>query len=270
MCDIGIHVITEAIERSNSLWPQIDGLVEYISTDRYLLNFSDDRHHFSNRVSLAKLTEANAESTIHEIIDFYRKRKLDFIWVIGPNSTPGNLAQYLECNEFIPVSPSDGLYMSNLKEYNMAETDFRISEIPIVEDAATIRIMAEGFEMPMESSVKFHRTLFLMKEKIRLRTYAALMDGVDEPVGCAFSTYYPDLPIALLSGATTLPEFRGRGMYRALLQKRINDVIGDSIKAVIVMADQRSSAPICHKFGFTKACELFIYKYCFDENNRDE
>lgn len=256
-----VEEIIKAIEKADSIYPPVEGLIEYLPADNYIANFFDDPHPHSNRVSCAQLDESNADQTIKELIRFYTIRKVNFLWSIGPNSRPANLEQYLLDNNLKFTDTADGLYLDHLKPYELPKTEFEIKEIPVVADSPTIRTMAEGFGIPYESSKKSHENYAQFAKHLTMRTYAAFAKGVDYPVGCAFTTYYPDQPLALLVGGCTLKDYRGRGIYNVFLKKRINDVIADGINTVVVIADVTTSAPICAKFGLKKACELKYYTY---------
>lgn len=258
---VDIDNIIKAIEKADSIYPPVDGLIEYLPAQNYIANYFDDPHPHSNRVSCAQLNESNADETIKELIDFYKSKKVNFMWAIGPNTSPANLDSFLLKNNFVHTDSANGLYLDDLKPYQLSQTDYEIKEIPVVADSPTIATMAEGFDMPYESSKKAHGILARFTPYLTLRTYAAYTKNVAHPIGCAFTTYFPDAPLALLVGGCTLKDYRGRGIYHVLLKKRINDVIADGINTVVVIANAATSAPICTKFGFKKACELKYYTY---------
>jgi len=49
--------------------------------------------------------------------------------------------------------------------------------------------------------------------------------------------------------------------YTSMLARRLNDAHADGIEKLIVLADRTSSAPICKKTGFVKACSMEIYTW---------
>ena len=67
------------------------------------------------------------------------------------------------------------------------------------------------------------------------------MDGGTEPVGWSYLVYLPDSPIVLLGGAATLPEHRGRGIYSALVAKRLADARADGRTAAVIQAVRSTS-----------------------------
>jgi predicted GNAT family acetyltransferase len=73
--------------------------------------------------------------------------------------------------------------------------------------------------------------------------------------------YLPDSPIVLLGGAATLPEHRGRGIYSALVAKRLADARADGRTAAVIQAARSTSAPIAAKIGFREICGLEFYAW---------
>jgi GNAT superfamily N-acetyltransferase len=69
------------------------------------------------------------------------------------------------------------------------------------------------------------------------------------PVGAAGYTLAGE--VARLWGAATVPEFRGRGIYRALVQARLADAAGRGATLALVHAEQATSSPILQRLGFT-------------------
>ena len=63
----------------------------------------------------------------------------------------------------------------------------------------------------------------------------------------------------LLGGAATLEEHRGKGLYTALVARRLADARADGRTAAIIQADRRTSAPIAAKLGFQELCGLEFF-----------
>lgn len=249
------------LERTDALWPQVDGLVEYANIPGVRANYSDDPFYMANRVSAARLTTGTAVPAIKEVISFFASRNLEFAWSVGPLSTPANLGELLEEHGFHVAARADGLFLEHLERTDFVPHGFTITELPIAEYRTVVPTMAEGFDMPIESSERSHRILHAVSDRVRVRLYTVRPDRDRAPVACAYTTYFPDSTTALLSGAAVLPDYRGRSLYRALLHRRINDAIDDSLTTLLVVANRETSAPICRRFGFTRICETTYYRY---------
>ena len=121
--------------------------------------------------------------------------------------------------------------------------------------------MSDGFTLPLDTSRRYHAILQKVSDRVKTRIYAVYADSRKDPVGCAYTTPLPGHRTALLSGAAILPGFRNRGLYRALLNRRLNDAIDDAIHTVVVVANSETSAPICRAFGFAKACDMVYFTH---------
>ena len=89
--------------------------------------------------------------------------------------------------------------------------------------------------------------------------YLAFLDGVERPVSVASMFPFPKSTIAVMQGAATLSEYRGKGVYTGLMAKRLADARALGMEAAILQADRRTSAPICANLGFEKVCSIDLY-----------
>ena len=64
-----------------------------------------------------------------------------------------------------------------------------------------------------------------------------------------------------LLGSSVVPEFRGRGVYRALVAARVAALREMRRPLVTIHALSHSSAPICTRLGFESVCELRGYAW---------
>ena len=80
-----------------------------------------------------------------------------------------------------------------------------------------------------------------------VRCYVAYVDG--EPVGSAGGTVDGDA-LRFWEGSV-LPAHRGRGVYRALVARRLLDARATTADFALVKAVDDTSAPILKRLGFT-------------------
>lgn len=76
----------------------------------------------------------------------------------------------------------------------------------------------------------------------------AELDG--EPVGAAWSSFTPGSPFVGLFGGATVPEARGRGLYRALVAARLREAAARGARVATVDAGPMSR-PILERLGFS-------------------
>lgn len=111
------------------------------------------------------------------------------------------------------------------------------------------RIQAEVFDMSPPTTAQLDDLLASVSrpEPERLiRCYVALVDGV--PVGSGGSTVDGD--VLRFWDGSVLPAYRGRGVYRALVARRIRDARPTTADFALVKAVDDTSAPILTRLGF--------------------
>jgi GNAT superfamily N-acetyltransferase len=57
--------------------------------------------------------------------------------------------------------------------------------------------------------------------------------------------------VARFWGTAVIPEFRGRGVYRALVHARMTDAKARGARLALVHAREKTSSPILQRLGFT-------------------
>ncbi len=81
----------------------------------------------------------------------------------------------------------------------------------------------------------------------QISMYVARVD--DTPAACAWAFFPPDSRFVSLWGGSTLPEYRGRGLYTALLATRLKEALDRGREFATVDAGPMSR-PILEKQGF--------------------
>jgi len=261
--------IIAALERAECLIPEIPGFLDYLAIPGITASTMDDPHPVSNRICNARLNSANVSDAIEAAIKFYTALGRGFSWAIGPGSTPADLGQRLADAGFERAFDTEGLYLTSFNVPIIPNPDYVISEISINDPEPVIEVISRGFNTSEESTRKFNEMLRLCQETILTRIFAAHTTDSNRIIACAYLTYYPDVPIALMGGAATLEEYRGRGLYTALMAHRLAAARRDNIEAVIVLADSTTSGPICKKIGFKKACDVHVYVWDVNEKRAD-
>jgi len=113
------------------------------------------------------------------------------------------------------------------------------------------RLQSEVFGIPPPSPAVLEdqlRSVTVVPEAEQLvRCYVAYVDGV--PVGSAGGTVDGDA-LRFWEGSV-LPAYRGRGVYRALVARRLRDARATTADFALVKAVDDTSAPILKRLGFT-------------------
>ncbi|KAA3633613.1 MAG: GNAT family N-acetyltransferase [Calditrichaeota bacterium] len=251
--------IIKTLESLDSIFPEIEGYNWYLNIPNVIVNMTPDATAFSNRISQAALTDENADTTIKEVLKIFQDAKKEFIWIVGPNSTPTTLGERLLNHGCKNIINTFGMYIESIPEETENNNLIRTVEHTDDNLEPLIKVMEKGFAIPYENAKQYNEMLQRSQFHVRTRYYLSYVEANPAPVAVSYLTYVPNKKIVYLSGAATIPEFRGRGIYKATLVKRLQDAQKDGIYIGIVSADQTTSAPTCRKFGFTQVCEFRVF-----------
>jgi len=176
-----------------------------------------------------------------------------FVWLIGPSTTPTDLEHRLLDLGAEP-NPGGSAFMAMVLDHEPPPSPAHI-ELRLVETFADYgamwEVMFEGFGRPDEERAAIRATL---RERWAATandpgrwSYLALVDGVPVAEGSVRRTVHGPL---WLAGGVTLPSFRGRGIYRALVRARWDDAVRLGAGALVVNAKVDTSYPILERLGF--------------------
>ena len=117
--------------------------------------------------------------------------------------------------------------------------------------AATDRIAYRAFGETADPDPATADRLVETHDPSRWRRYLAAVDGVDVATGSASFTQRG----VVLNAGSTLPEWRGRGAYRALVRARWDDAVAAGTPVLVTQAGAMSQ-PILERMGFTAVCRI--------------
>jgi len=224
-------------------------------------------HRSGLRAPLTNLVGASApnltlpDGSIDAVFDEFSRQNLPFSWLLGPHSPEGT-CQRLEQRGMSGFQRLSGLASCELGPRSPNATNARIREARSDERHSFADVLMATFELEREV-VAFFQTAYWFGSTLSAKNYLAFVDGYREPVAVASSVYDPHAPIVVLAIAAVRAPFRGRGLYRALVERRLADAKADGCVAAVVQALPTSSAPICRRLGFRDVCTQELL--CLDE-----
>lgn len=200
-----------------------------------------------SRVSYARWNELNVERGIDEVLAFFGDQP--FNWHVGPSSSPNDLGERLERRGLVLVAAPRMMTVDlPLQPPWPRPKSMRIVE---VHDELTARISLElahheGGEI--ESMLR-ERLAYLALPERRGGFLLAFIDDV--PVANAGYRYSSDGGGVYLTGAETVPAYRSRGVYRALVAHRAAAAHMRGCRMASILANVETSAPILARRGFS-------------------
>lgn len=206
-----------------------------------------------NEVCLAVLAPDEADRIIDETLASYRDAGIRFRWSIGPDSAPADLDDRLRTRG---LQPETVLGLACTIDELDQGLPASVSVEPVTEAnlADFTLVMAKGWSMDAAPLLDFHRRI-LELEPERFPMHLARYDG--QPAGAAAASSFPRS--AYLMGAVVLPEYRGCGLYRALVSSRAREATRRGITLMTAHARATTSAPILARLGFREVCRLTMW-----------
>jgi len=254
-------LLIDAIESSLQVYPPVSGLSEDLAVKGVRGRVTDLSHPLANLVGMADIAPDDVEATLKMVRNRYSRGRKAYGWVTGPLTRPTDLGARLVASGLVKEDEMAGMVLTDLAVPIAVDPKIEIREATLHEAQAASAMMARAYGMPEEVARFFNVLLAMTDGKVQNRGYFAYLDGATDPVAWSYLVYLPDSPIVLLGGAATLPEHRGRGIYSALVAKRLADARADGRSAAVIQAVRSTSAPIAAKLGFREVCGLEFYAW---------
>lgn len=205
-----------------------------------------------NEVGLAVLAPDQADAVIDATIAEYARLGLLFRWSVPPDSAPGDLAERLEARG---LGRSECVVMAGLTERAATpRAGITVEQVGAEAVDDFNRAMARGWEMDPGPLAVLSQKLIAEPERGHF-LFLARHQG--EPAGTA--TYASLGRSAYLMGAVVLPQYRGLGLYRALVEARLSHAAARGLTLATSHARADTSAPILEHLGFVTVCRFPVF-----------
>ncbi|GAB2691988.1 GNAT family N-acetyltransferase [Kitasatospora kifunensis] len=221
----------------------------------------DGGEHGWSAVLWSDLDEQSADAAIAEQVAYFGALGREFEWKHYSHDRPADLADRLRAAGLVP-EPTETLMV--------AEAAALTGEVELPEgirlrtetDRTGIELLARAHDRAFENdgSHLVRRLLDQLAEAPQSLAVVVALAG-DEPVCGARLEMLPGTSFAGLWGGGTAPEWRGRGLYRALVAHRARLALERGYRYLQVDASDQSR-PILARLGFTplSVTTPFIYQ----------
>ncbi|MCA1221536.1 GNAT family N-acetyltransferase [Streptomyces sp. 8L] len=214
-----------------------------------------------NGVLWSDLDEASADAGIAAQIAYFAGRP--FEWKLYAHDTPYDLGERLASAGF-RAEPPETLMAAPTAAVVERTARTRLPDgvrlEPVTDAAGVARMAAVHDEVFGPGSSSFREPLArqLAEEPDTLSAVLAVADGT--PVCAARAEFPPGKEFASLWGGGTLPEWRGRGVYRAVVAQRARIAARRGYRFLQVDASE-DSRPILERLGFAALTTTTPYLY---------
>jgi GNAT superfamily N-acetyltransferase len=195
------------------------------------------------------VTGAELDRLIVRQRDYLRARGQGVEWKLRAHDRPADLPERLVAAGFVPEGPSAVLL-------GFAE---EVAAEPVLPEGVVLRRVSGAEDLRRFADHQTEVSGFdccWVAADLSARVSAdpgqitILVAEAGERFACtAFAVYYPGTDFVALLGGATLPEWRGRGLYRAMIAARAREAVARGFRLLHVDASP-ASAPILRRCGF--------------------
>ena len=205
-----------------------------------------------NGIVYSRFSPSETETIVNAEIQYFTQLNRDFEWKVYSHDEPPDLLSQLR-NRAFRIGEEESLMFRDLREFPptlMAPPPKGVTVIPVRNEQSIADFLSiESAIWSREPSKTREHLLSTLSDPLQ-RNLGFVAYSDSKPIGFGRVTASPHSQFSGLWGGSVLPDFRGRGVYRALLSARIQHVLQyDSIRYLRVDA-LPTSRPILEKYGF--------------------
>jgi len=234
----------------------------------YLSHIVDNA--YINGVYRTKCSDEELDELIDQVTEFYHSKNKQFHWSVTEKD-PSILSQKLQERGFKEAVDAKIMVFElsdeKIRQFKDTFSQFVNPKIEIRRDRykamytkEVIEMIATGFNDPNTDIVRDTTKQQEESEKLGGAIYHQYIAYLKKTIiGWGALMEVEEAEFNMLSGAVTLEEHRKKGVYSAILAKRIEVSKKQGKKAVVITADVNTSAPILERYGFEAAGTIKEY-----------
>lgn len=238
-----------------------------VHEDAELLWFFTGRPHLNGILltHFARDDKASIDAKIEETLAYFKARKVDVGWSVGPSSQPKDLAAHLEEHGFVYALDTIGLAVSikhvHSKKVHTSPT-LAIHEALDGETLLQLRdIEAEGFDGPAEIAQNYYDTYMCIGfgKGHPWHHYIGYLDGK----AVAITSLLLYAGVAGIYGVATIPAARRQGIGATMTLHAIQEARTHGYH-IAMLSPSEMSQGIYERLGFREYCRISHYGWSSD------
>lgn len=217
-------------------------------------------YHPESAIIYSWLTSDNVEAAIRAEIAYFDHLGHELEWKVYAHDTPSDLKDRLLAHGFEAEEP-EALVVLDLERSPAAllqPVSHDVRRITNPDKLHDLAIVHEGVWQEDFSILQERLAHDLQQNPDHIGVYAAYVDGL--PVSSAWIYFHEGSQFASLWGGSTLPAYRKRGLYSALLAVRAQEAHHRGVRFLTVDASPMSR-PILQSFGFQWLTTIYPCKW---------
>ena len=256
-------VSADEVLRAHFTLTSIEGALECIQLDGAEGWTSPNPHPALSLFRFNSLDPTRVGEALDTVLARFVKEGRPVEWMTGPNCVAAGFDSLLTSRGFDPQPMQVAAMSMNLRhEESFVPTAGAKASLVGEADAIDLgRVMAKGFSVPDEVGEIYHQAYLTATDLQRSEVYGAWVDGIDEPVGAGYLTYLDNGKNALLRASSVLENARGKGAYRALVERRVADAAARGCREMFVHAYSKGSRECLSNIGFRTLGGLSLYHW---------
>ena len=214
---------------------------------------------FRNAVLRSRLEPEEADARIEETIAHFDALGTPFRWFVTPSTRPRDMGERLLRRGF-RLAPVIAAMTARPGDFPRPDApDMDVVDVGPAEADAWVDTLRRGWDMPPPAVARFRAEIEGGLAARPRRSFYFLARWRGEPAAEGSLTLFDGY--AHFDGSTTVPAYRRRGLYRALILARMAFLRTRGVGLVTNHCRADTSAPICARLGFEKACEFRAYRF---------
>ncbi|MEL6957315.1 MAG: hypothetical protein AAGL89_00020 [Pseudomonadota bacterium] len=253
-------LVQDVLESHFSL-TNLPGLIDTVTFDGASGWTSPNPHPVLSLMRWTTSDDKVALEALTETISFFREKGRGFDWITGPESE--HLVPHLQERGFLKPPLPVGAMVRAL-DWPVESPDlngFDIVKWDDPDDLLPSDIMSAGFEVPDDVGAIYHKAYMQPTQLQRSDIYVAVDVQTSCPVAVGYLSYIGEGPSVLLRVSSTLEDYRGRGLYHALVQRRIADAARAGRRMAFVQAYSDDSRRALVDLGFECAGDMLLHRW---------
>jgi GNAT superfamily N-acetyltransferase len=237
-----------------------DGTGSQVTATSEVVRWCADGDFGWSEIAWSNLDESNANGAIAQQVEYFASKGQGFAWRVLATDSPPDLGVRLERAGFVLGGTSTLMIAS-------------IAQMPLdVMLPPGVTLSSEGGVAAIDRLIEVHEKVFEIDHSQLRRSLIkqfesspalgelviAMANGV--PVASSRVDFLPDREFAGLWGGSTLPEWRGKGLFRAMVAHRAREAAKRGYAYVYVIASSKSE-PILTRLSFESYGSVRTYMW---------
>ncbi len=210
-------------------------------------------------ITWSDLTADTADAAIAAQRDYFTARGEGVEWKLYDYDQPADLADRLVAAGFVAEDEELMLFAETAAIQAEVVLPEGVRLVPVTDEAGVHALMEVHRHEPGSEEMSWLTQALLeaLGDPRQLTEMVVAMAGT-EPVSSARIEFVPGIDFAGLWGGSTVPQWRGKGIFRALVAYRADRAAARGYKYLQVDASQMSR-PILKRLGFTPVASTTPY-----------